>query len=77
MEVARQWRRQGANRLRAFSVPEQVADLWCFGFITQAQALSPTFWESELCAQLITTMQVDLIGEAQVIVHTFTRLVNE
>lgn len=73
MEVARQWRRDGANRVQAFSMPQQAADLWSQGLITQAQALAPSFWKTELYLRLVREMEEGILYEVAVIMHSFAQ----
>lgn len=50
-------------------MPQEIEQLWEFGYITQAQALSRSFWESDLRQSLYNNFLSDMAKEINVIMQ--------
>lgn len=66
---AKRWRREGIDRLSGLSMPQDVEQLWEFGYITQAQALSESFWKSDLRHVIYKSFLLDMEKEINVILQ--------
>lgn len=66
---AKRWRREGTDRLCGLSIPQEVEQLWTFGYITQAQALNESFWESDLRQILYNNFLLDMAKEINLIIR--------
>lgn len=50
-------------------MPQDVEQLWEFGYITQAQALSESFWKSDLRHVIYKSFLLDMEKEINVILQ--------